>query len=189
MNTKVVGFIVLLGGLLSTQTSWGQEWQVKYDESRIGFVATYDEIPFEGRFEDFDVDISFDPMALDKAAFKVNITIASVNSDSPDRDEGMLEQDWFDVAQYPNSTFTSTAFRKLENTSRYEVLGDLRIKGITKPVTLMFTWETSGESVRLHGQTYVKRTDFTVGTGDWEHDDTIGFDVQIMFDLSLNKKV
>ena len=97
MNTKVVGFFILLVGFLSAQTSWAQEWQVKYNESRVGFIATYDEIPFEGRFEDFEADISFDPLALDQAAFKVNVAIASVNTDSPDRDEGMLEQDWFVV--------------------------------------------------------------------------------------------
>ena len=187
MNTKAIGFFLLLVGLLFIQASWGQQWHVRYDESKVGFVATYDEIPFEGRFEDFDADISFDPRALDQATFNVNVAVASVNSDSPDRDEGMLEQDWFDVTQHPNSSFTSTTFAKLEGTDRYEVMGDLRIKGITKPVTLVFTWEASEKSVRLFGQTHVKRTDFKVGTGDWEDDDTIGFDVQIVFDLNLHK--
>lgn len=184
---KTRAFILLFTGLLSAQSLWAREWQVNYDQSKVGFIASYDEIPFEGRFEDFQADISFDPLALDRAEFKVNVNIASVNTDSPDRDAGMLEQEWFDTARYPNSTFTSTAFVKLADTDSYEVSGDLTIKSIARPVTLVFTWTETGKSVRLHGQGDVKRSDFDVGTGEWGEDDTIGFDVQIVFDLNLHE--
>ncbi|MDJ0956102.1 MAG: YceI family protein [Arenicellales bacterium] len=160
---------------------------MNYGNSKVGFVATYDEVPFEGRFEDFEAAIRFDPSTLDQASFKVNVTITSVNTDSPDRDEGMLEQDFFDASQYPSATFTSTAFAKSTNGDGYDVTGDLAIKGISKPISLNFNWEVSDNAARLHGQGSVKRTDFKVGTGDWEEDDTIGFDVQIVFDLGLQE--
>ena len=187
-NTRVWRAIVpiVLTGLLATENLWARDWQVNYNESKVGFVATYDEIPFEGRFENFQAIVRFDPLALDQSSFKVDVAIASVNTDSPDRDEGMLEQDFFDVSQYPSSTFTSTAFAKLPNTENYEVKGDLTIKGISKPISLVFTWQASDTNMRLQGQGNVKRTDFKVGMGDWEEDDTIGFDVQVMFDLSLH---
>ena len=178
---------VMLAGLLACQASWARDWQVNYDESHIGFVATYDEIPFEGRFENFEADIRFDPSALDQASFKVNVTIASVNTESPDRDEGMLEQDFFDASEYPSATFTSTAFAKSTNMEGYEVTGDLTIKGISKPILLEFNWAASDKTGRLRGQGTVKRTDFKIGTGEWEEDDTIGFDVQIVFDLNLQE--
>ena len=177
----------LLAGLLACHSLWARDWRVNYDNSKVGFIATYDEIPFEGRFEDFEAAIHFDPSTLDQASFKVNVAIASVNTDSPDRDEGMLEQDFFDVSQYPSATFTSTAFANSTNGDGYDVTGDLAIKGIFKSILLNFTWEVSGNTAQLHGQGSVKRTDFKVGTGDWEEDDTIGFDVQIVFDLSLQE--
>ena len=69
----------------------------------------------------------------------------------------------------------------------YTVTGDLTIKGISKPISLGFTWEVSDKTVRLHGKGAVKRTDFKIGSGDWEEDGTIGFDVQIVFNLGLQK--
>ena len=179
--------IVLLAGQLTCQNLWAGVWRVDYDASSVGFIATYDEIPFEGRFEEFESVVHFDPSALDQASFKVNIVVASVNTDSPDRDEGMLEQEFFDAPQYPNATFTSTAFTKSTDKDGYEVIGDLIIKGISKPVSLGFTWEESDNAVRLQGQGVVRRTDFEIGTGDWEEDDTIGFNVRIVFDLSLRE--
>ena len=178
---------VLLAGSLACPALWARDWQVNYDESKVGFIATYDEIPFEGRFEDFEAVIRFDPSVLGQGSFEVNIDIASVNTDSPDRDEGMLEQDFFDASEYPSATFTSTAFAKSKSTGDYEVTGDLTIKGISKPISLEFTWTASDKTARLRGQGSVKRTDFKIGMGDWEEDDTIGFAVQIVFDLSLQE--
>lgn len=186
-NTIGVRVFLLLAGLLFTPAMWGQQWQVDYDTSRVGFVATYDEIPFAADFKDFEADIRFDPLTIDQASFKVSVGIASVDSNSTDRDEGMLESDWFDAGKHPYSTFTSVAVQKLGSEDLFTVSGDLIIKGVSKPAQFVFSWTTTEESISLKGQTEVKRSDFSIGTGDWAEDDTIGFNVQIVFDLNLHR--
>ena len=189
MITKLMQLTVLLwAALLVTPTAWSEQWQVDHDQSKIGFVATYDDIPFEAIFKDFTVDVSFDPAALDQASFTSNVKIMSVDSESPDRDEGMLEPNWFDAAKHPQATFASDTFNKLDGEDAFTVSGDLRIKGVSRPVVFDFNFEAAQETARLKGQSLVKRTDFSIGTGDWAEDDTIGFDVQIIFDLRLKKK-
>ena len=178
--------IVVLGMALS-MPAWGQQWQVDYDTSRIGFVATYDDIAFEADFREYEVAVTFDPALFEQASFKASISIASVDSRSSDRDEGMLEPDWFDVGQYPYSTFNSSAFRQLQHGDGFIVTGELTLKGVTRPVEFAFSWESTGASARLKGQTRVNRTDFSIGTGDWAEDNTIGFDVEIVFDLKLTR--
>lgn len=186
-NTLCFRFSLLLVGWLCIPVAWGQQWQVDYDTSRIGFIASYDEIPFEASFKDFDADVSFDPSAIDQASFKVSVSIASVDSNSADRDEGMLEADWFDTNQHPYSTFTSTIFKKMDSEDVFTVSGELLIKGVSQPIEFVFSWKATGGSANLQGQTEVNRTDFLIGSGDWAEDDTIGFDVQIIFDLNLSK--
>ena len=166
--------------------SWAVDWQINYDQSRLGFIASYDEIDFEGRFEEFLGDIDFDPEAMQDGSFNVSVVISSVNSDSPDRDEGMLTEDWFDSERHPNASFVSSGFESTNTSDAYRASGDLTIKGISAPVVLDFTWTRTGDSARLRGRSAVKRTDFAIGTGDWETDDTIGFDVTIVFDLELS---
>jgi polyisoprenoid-binding protein YceI len=177
--------LTLLGAALLAQGSWASDWQVDQQASTIGFVATYDEIPFEGYFTDFTADIRFDPASPTAGSFKVNISIVSVDTNSTDRDEGMMEADWFDTVQFPRAGFSSTAFERLDSGNEFVVTGELTIKGITRPVKLEFTWVETGPSARLKGQANVKRSDFKLGAGDWAEDDTIGFEVRIVFDLKL----
>ena len=175
----------LLSGVLLARGSSANDWQVDQQTSTIGFVATYDEIPFEGFFTDFTADIRFDPASPAGGSFEVIISIASVDTNSTDRDEGMMEADWFDTEQFPRASFSSTAFKRLDSGNEFAVTGELTIKGITRPVILVFTWVETGASVRLKGQANVKRGDFNIGTGEWAEDDIIGFEVRIVFDLKL----
>lgn len=179
-------FAALLAGLLLAHGAGAGEWRVDAANSSIGFTATYDEIPFDGSFREFDARIRFDPHAVDDSRFEVEVDIVSIDSNSPDRDEGMLTPEWFDPERHPAARFESRGFRSAGDDG-FQADGDLSIKGITRPVTVFFSWTPSNGSARLAGNTRVKRTDFKIGTGDWHEDDTIGFDVEIVFDLMLDQ--
>jgi polyisoprenoid-binding protein YceI len=184
-NTAVS--ISALAGLIFSQAVMSDDWRVDYDTSRLGFIATYDEIPFQGRFREFDARILFDPETPSEGSFIVTIEVASVDTDSPDRDEGMLESEWFDAAHFPAAHFESMRFERGQEQDMYTANGDLSIKGIRKPVEVMFRWTQSDASVRLNGYADITRGNFDIGTGDWADDDTIGYDVKIEFELILTK--
>ena len=180
-------YLLPLATLMWAQLAWAGAWQVDHGQSMLGFVASYDEIPIEARFEEYSAEIVFEPAAIQENIFNISISVDTVNSDSEDRDRGMLDAEWFDSARYPTAIFRSTGFRRINDSGAFEVVGNLSIKSATRPVTVPFTWETNSNLARLRGRALVKRTDFDIGTGDWETDDTIGFDVEIVFDLILSE--
>src|SRR3546814_14805572 len=56
--------------------------------------------------------------------------------------------------------------------------GTLELRGVSKPVTLTFTW-TPGAAPVLAGKATVKRLDFGVGGGDWADTDAIPNEVAV----------
>ena len=185
MKSKAVA--VILTGLIFSQAVMAADWLVDYAASHLGFVTSYDEIPIQGRFREFDARILFDPEAPSEGSFKVTIEIPSVDTNSPDRDEGMLESEWFDAAHYPQAYFESMRLQRDQEEDAYTAMGNLSIKGITKPVEVLFRWTQSDASARLSGYADITRGKFDIGTGDWADDDTIGFDVKIEVELVLTK--
>jgi polyisoprenoid-binding protein YceI len=65
--------------------------------------------------------------------------------------------------------------------------GTLSIKGISKPVTLPFTLILSGNTAHAVGKAQVIRTDFHVGTGEWEKPDPVAHEVTVNIDLTATK--
>ena len=72
---------------------------------------------------------------------------------------------FFDGATFPQARYTATKFRALGG-NRYAADGTLSLRGVSKPVTLAFTW-TPGAKPVLPGKATVKRLDFGVGGGEW----------------------
>ena len=59
----------------------------------------------------------------------------SINTNNLQRDEHLRNSDFFEVAQFPEALFESTKIEKLDN-ENYRVHGNLKLKGISKPVVL-----------------------------------------------------
>jgi len=76
------------------------------------------------------------------------IAIGSVNTGNDERDAHLKSAEFFDVEQYPTTTFTPTGVR--EDSAGYVLEGDFTLKGITKPIELPDA-DLSGEelSVRI----------------------------------------
>jgi len=72
----------------------------------------------------------------------VSIAVATVDTGIQKRDNHLRSADFFDVAKYPNMTFTS---RKVTNvTSKgFTLIGNLTINGVTKEVELAVTGPTA----------------------------------------------
>lgn len=68
---------------------------------------------------------------------KVNFTmdVNSIDTSQSQRDQQLLGSDFFESAAYPEIKFQSTSFTK-ESGNDYKMMGDLTIKGISKPVVL-----------------------------------------------------
>ncbi len=97
-----------------------------------------------GRFGDFDgtVVIAEDPT---ESSLEVSVRLASVDTRDETRDGHLRTPDFFDVENYPEMTFRSTAVRHIGG-DRWAVDGTLTVKGVSRPLTLDTTFEgTSGD--------------------------------------------
>lgn len=139
----------------------------------------------QGRFNSYSVD--FDP-----AAGRLDVTIDMRSSDTGDSQRnGVLGgRDFFDLAHYPQARFTAT--RLVRTASGYDATGSLTLHGITRDITVPFTWSTAtvqGRSVGyLAGQTTLRRLDFGVGQGQWQSTEWVGNDVTVRYSLVLTPK-
>jgi polyisoprenoid-binding protein YceI len=77
----------------------------------------------------------FDPKDLSSLRIEATIDARTVNTRNPDRDKDLRSDLFFDVAKYPRITFKSRSVT-VEGPGKLKVLGDLTIRGVTKPVTL-----------------------------------------------------
>jgi len=104
--------------------------------ARIGFSVTHMGLfSSEGRFGRFNSQLTIDPAHPEQTRIAVRIDADSVSMAS---DEGMAmlhSPAYFDVAKYPAIRFQSTAV-KPGGPDDYTILGELEMRGITRPVRL-----------------------------------------------------
>jgi polyisoprenoid-binding protein YceI len=137
--------------------------------SKLGFSVTHLKIStVEGDFKDFTVQLSsFDPNNIDSAKFTVVANLNSVNTGIEGRDNHLKSNDFFDTARYPKLEFKTKTISKIKK-NRYKLIGDLTIRGVTKPVSLLLVYngEAVVDEVTIYGFTIkgrIDRMDFGVG--------------------------
>jgi len=144
----------------------------KYDfdpaHSRIGFVARHAMVTkVRGQFQEFTGSLQVDGDDPAKSSVVVNIKAHSVDTANADRDGHLKSSDFLQLDQYPEISFTSTAIRQTGD-SDFEVVGDLTVKDVTKPVTIAISHEGSATDpygnlrIGFEGTTTISRKDFGI---------------------------
>lgn len=168
--------VAALAAVLAPAPSSAADY-VQAPGSTLTFASSYEGEAFSGRFPSFVTRFSFDPAQLAAAKLDVTIPLAGTTTANGDRDDALRDSDFFDVARFPQARYTATRFRALGG-NRYAADGTLNLRGVSKPVTLTFTW-TPGAQPVLTGKAVVKRLDFGVGSGDWTDTALIPNDVAV----------
>jgi polyisoprenoid-binding protein YceI len=157
-------------------------WTVDPARSRLGFSGTQTGEPFRGSFARFKAAIAFDPTHPEAAHIKVTVDLSSATTGDTQRDTALPGDDWFDIAHFPQATFSSDTIRKKSDGS-YEAVGTLTLRGISHPLTLPFTLEISGASAHAKGHAMLVRTAFGIGQGQWATADYVALEVGVDIDL------
>jgi polyisoprenoid-binding protein YceI len=126
------------------------DWVIDQAHTSIEAVARHMVITkVRGRFEEFSgtIHIDEDP---EKSWAEASIKAASINTNAPDRDAHLRSPDFLNADEYPELTFRSTKLSH-RGGDRYDVVGDLTIRGVTRPVTLDV--ESGGVATDPFGQT------------------------------------
>ncbi|MDH0172616.1 YceI family protein [Stenotrophomonas sp. GD04145] len=175
MNLKLTtpaAVAAALAGMLATAPALAADYaQAPGPGSILVFASKYDGEVFTGSFPGFATKLSFDPANPAAGSLDVVIPLAGARSGNSDRDSTLQSADFFNVGKFATARYTAKGFRAIGN-DQFAADGTLELRGVSKPVTLTFTWKPGTQPV-LTGKATVKRLDFSVGAGDWADTKTI----------------
>jgi len=103
--------------------------------SEVAFKVRHILTKVPGRFNEFEGEIDFDKDDIEKSSVNVTIQAASIYTNQERRDNHLRSDDFFAAEEHPTLTFKSTKIRKGKD-GKFEIDGDLTIRGVTKQVTL-----------------------------------------------------
>jgi polyisoprenoid-binding protein YceI len=161
-------------------------WAVDMAGSQLRFQSSAGGTSFTGTFGRWHADIRFDPKKLVGSSVLVKVDMASARTGSSDRDEALPGADWFAIGQYAQATFASKTFKDLGG-GRYQAIGTLTMRGISRPLVLPFTLKITGRQARMTGTATIDRHVFGVGQGQFATADTVPFNVQLAVVLSAKR--
>jgi len=116
-----------------------QTYQIDKTHSEVAFRIRHVFTKVRGRFRDFSGMIKFDQEYPENSSASLTIDVASIDTDTPDRDEHLRSSDFFDAEVYPTIRFTSSRVAR-RGADSYAVTGILTIRGISHEVTLPVTF-------------------------------------------------
>lgn len=157
----------LLVVLVTTSHTWSSNWRIDPAHSRVSFIVTkWGLVDVEGRFRTHSGTITFDPAAPEGGSIEWTVSVASVDTGEPRRDETLLDEEYFHAARHPNLTFRSTSIKKTGSSNRFDVTGTLTIRGVAKTVTLPVTYR-GRHDVPGEGLMDMFQTSFTIDRFDF----------------------
>lgn len=175
---------VLLSIFLITSVQAAVFDQMQLPQSSIIFISKQMNVPTEGKFNKFNAQLQFDPDKPETAQAQLEIDLNSIDTGSPEANEEVKSKGWFHVKNFPNAKFISTSVKKLEN-NRYEVLGNMSIKGKTNPMTISFDFKPQNQNATFEGNFVLKRSQFGIGEGIWSDTSVVADEVQVRFKFSV----
>lgn len=114
-------------------------WVSNKDHSEVMFQVPYMTVSeLSGRFGDYEARVDFDEKTLEPKNIQVTIESASIDTGNKMRDGHLKGADFFESREYPQMIFIGKSVTKVAANS-FKVLGTLKIKNVSKEVTVEFT--------------------------------------------------
>lgn len=156
-------------------------------KSGISFVSKQMGVPVEGKFGRFSAQIAFDPDKPAGGRARIDIEMASIDAGSAEANEEVKGKDWFNIKAFPSASFESSALRAA-GAGRFEAVGKLTIKNVSRNVTVPFSFKPAGDTAVVEGSIPISRKQFGIGTGEWADEETVADEVQLRFKFVVAAK-
>ena len=126
--------IALLASLAAADT-----WNLDAAHTRVGFRVQHMMVSsVEGSFPGVSGTLEMDPGKVSTADVQITVDIASIDTANEQRDEHLRSPDFLDADQFPEMTYTTSKV-KVNKDGSFDLIGELTLHGVTKPVTLHAT--------------------------------------------------
>jgi polyisoprenoid-binding protein YceI len=185
----LTGVLALAAPLAFAQSS---TWVSDPNHSEVDFTVTHLSISkVHGRFGNVRATLVYNEADVTKSSVQVNIDAATVDTGVAPRDSDLKSANFFDVANFPSATFTSTGVAK--NGNKLTVTGNFTLHGTTRPVTL----DVEGPSGPVEGMDHKPHAGFSAsgtitrtafGIGSKYPATVVGDDVTLNIELDVVKQ-
>ena len=140
----------------------GTALPISPENSKIEFTGSKVTGKHDGGFKQFSGAIDLAGNKPEDSKVSVEIDMTSVFTDAEDLTEHLKTADFFDVAKYPKSTFTSTKIvpDTAKGANNYTVTGDFEMHGTKKAITFPATITVNDSAVEVKSEFAVNRKDF-----------------------------
>jgi polyisoprenoid-binding protein YceI len=156
------GKIIMQSAILFATTVFASNWNVDSAKAKVGFSVKGPFGTVNGTFTGLQATIKFDQADLAGSSVAASIDAGTISSGIGMRNHHLKsEEEWLNTAKYPRISYKST---KIEKTGAgFKAVGDLILKGVSKPVEIPFTFTPNGGAGVFKGQFQFKREDFNLG--------------------------
>ncbi len=131
-------FSIFLSLMLFTGSAYSQSTKWNFDNSHanVRFSVSHMMISnVEGQFKEFEGNALSDKNDFSDLKIDFSLKVASINTNSADRDKHLISADFFNVTKYPEITFQSKSMKKASK-SKYKLTGYFTMLGVKKIITL-----------------------------------------------------
>ena len=160
-NTRIFFLVTLLAAtaFVGFRTIMVSEWTVVVDDVSINITGKSLKATVTG----LEAEISFSPADLANSSFKASIDARTLETSNKTQTKHANSEKWMDTEKYPTISFTSKEIKS--EGEAYAVVGDLEMHGVTKEVTMPFTFTETKEGGTFEGSMHIIRSDFNIGKG------------------------
>jgi polyisoprenoid-binding protein YceI len=162
---------LLLAGYLVT-------WKPDPSKAKVQFSVHGPFGTVHGSFTGLKAAIQFDEQHPESGSMTASIDPNTVSTGIGLRNHDLKnEEKWLNTAKYPTIRFHSTRIGR--TSGGYEVLGELTLKGVTKPVRMPFTFLPNGNNGVFKGEFVINREDFGVGNKGGSVGDAVTISLEV----------
>ena len=111
-------------------------WNVDTVHTHIGFSVRHLMVStVRGQFKSYTGKVAIDPVDFTKTTIEGEVEVQSIDTGNTQRDGHLRTNDFFDAEHHPSITFKSRSVKQTGAQSG-DIMGDLTMHGVTKPITL-----------------------------------------------------
>jgi polyisoprenoid-binding protein YceI len=137
--------------------------KITWSVSHLGFSTYY------GQFVNVEATLTLDSANPSASSLTATIPLTDVDPNSDGLKAHLQTADFFDTANHPVATFVSRSVTvDSDDPTEATVVGDLTLRGVTRPVTMEVEFNQAGPSmgntykVGFDGEATIKRSEFGI---------------------------
>jgi polyisoprenoid-binding protein YceI len=134
LSIRLIAVVTGLAATLSTAAA-NDAYRIDPARSSIVFRLSHMMGKVNGKFKKFEGKIDIDREHPQQSSVTVKIQVSSIDTGIAKRDAHLCSEEFFNAAKYPEITFKSRSVKQTGAQSG-DILGDLTMHGVTRPVTL-----------------------------------------------------